>query len=51
MPRDRLRAFRIPDALYGRARETADARGESLSQIVRDALDRYVRRSEKSAER
>ncbi|MGH1563094.1 ribbon-helix-helix protein, CopG family [Mumia sp. DW29H23] len=37
-----IRAFRIPDDLFESAREIADRRGESLSDVVRDLLERWV---------
>lgn len=47
MPRGTtLRNFRADDALWKRAQEVAAKRGESLSDVLRDALKRYVRRYE-----
>lgn len=37
-------AFRIPKELHAEARAIAEARGESLPEVVRAALERYVRR-------
>lgn len=37
-------AFRIPAELHAEARAIAEARGESLPEVVRAALERYVRR-------
>lgn len=42
-----LRSFRIPDALWEAARREADANGESLSDVIRQALEQYVKRSER----
>jgi predicted transcriptional regulator len=47
MPRDPLRNVRIPDDLWDRALAVARARGETLSQVIRAALERYVKRHEK----
>lgn len=37
-----LRAVRVPTERWGRALAIAKRRGESLSQIINDALDRYI---------
>lgn len=42
--RDKPRAFRIPDDEWQAALTVAKSRGESLSQVIRDALKRYVTR-------
>lgn len=39
-----IRAIRIPTEDWEAAKAVAADRGESLSQVVRDALDRYVKR-------
>lgn len=39
-----LRSFRIPDDVYRAAQEKAAERGESVSDVVRKALERYVKR-------
>lgn len=39
-----LRAIRVPDESWDAAKVVAKQRGESVSQVVRDALDRYVKR-------
>lgn len=39
-----LRNVRISDPLWLRAKEIADAREESLSDVIRAALERYVKR-------
>lgn len=45
MPRGTtLRNFRADDALWGRAKAVAESRGESLSDVLRAALERYVKR-------
>jgi hypothetical protein len=43
---DRLRSFRVPDGVWLQAVEIAKQRGESLSEVLRDALRRYVRRNQ-----
>lgn len=42
--RGALRTFRIGLAEWEAAKSVADARGESLSAVIRDALKRYVTR-------
>ena len=39
-----LRNVRIADPLWLRAKEVAEGRGESLSDVIRAALERYVKR-------
>ncbi len=41
-----LRAVRISDELWYRALALAEANGDNLSQIMRDALDEYVENNE-----
>ena len=43
-PRTPLRSFRIPDELYEAAQAKAAEKGESVSDVVRRALERYVKR-------
>ena len=45
MPRDpmQLRSVRVPEALWLAALEQADERNENLSEIIRKALEKYVR--------
>ena len=43
-PKTPLRAFRIEDELWLEAVRIAGARGESVSEILRDALKRYVKK-------
>ena len=43
-PKTPLRSFRIPTDLYEKAQAKAAARGESVSDVVRKALERYVKR-------
>lgn len=42
-PRTPLRSFRIPDELYEAAQAKAADKGESVSDVVRRALERYVK--------
>lgn len=39
-----LRNIRIGDPLWLAAKEVAEKRGESLSDVIRAALERYVKR-------
>ena len=41
---DTPRAIRIPDALWQAALAKAEANGDTVSDIVRRALERYVKR-------
>lgn len=43
-PKTPLKSFRIPEDLYRAAQAKAAERNESLSQVVRRALERYVKR-------
>jgi hypothetical protein len=47
MPREPLRNVRVEADLWDRALAVARARGETLSQVIRAALVRYVKRHEK----
>lgn len=38
------RTIRVPDALWDAAAAKAEERGENLSDVLRRALERYVRR-------
>lgn len=42
-PKTPLRSFRIPDDIYRAAQEKAAERGESVSDVVRRALERYAK--------
>jgi len=44
-PRTPIRGVRIPDELWEDAQRVAAARGESVSDEVRAALERYVKRN------
>lgn len=41
---EKVRTFRMPESEYLAALTVAKSRGESLSQVIRDALRRYVMR-------
>ena len=41
-PKTPVRTIRVPDDLWEAAQAKAKARGDSVSQVVRDALRRYV---------
>lgn len=38
-----LRSLRVPEALWDAAKATADRRGETLSDVLRAALEQYVK--------
>lgn len=40
-----LRNVRVPDEIWGEARREADSRHENLSEVVREALVDYTRRT------
>lgn len=40
-----LRAIRVPDALWHAAQEVAAKQGESVSKVIRKALERYVKQN------
>ena len=42
-PRTPLKSFRIPEDLYREAQQLAADEGQSVSDVVRKALERYVR--------
>lgn len=46
-PKTPTHAFRIPDELYYAAKECAERDGETLSDVVRACLQRYVKRTRK----
>lgn len=43
-PKTPQRSFRIPDEVYEAAKAKAAAKGETLTDVVRRALERYVKR-------
>ena len=42
-PRTPMKSFRIPEDLYRAAQVKAAEKGETLTDVVRRALERYVR--------
>lgn len=46
-PKTPLRAIRVPDELWQAAQAEAAANGESVSDVVRHALELYVKRGRK----
>jgi hypothetical protein len=44
-PRTPARAVRVPEDLWKAAQAKAEERGETVTDVIRRALDRYVRRS------
>lgn len=46
-PKTPLRSFRIPQDLYEAAQEKAGERDETVTDVVRAALERYVKRGKK----
>ena len=43
-PGTKLRNLRVDDSLWLRAKAIAEGRGESLSDVLRKALEQYVKR-------
>jgi hypothetical protein len=43
-PKTPMRSFRIPDDVYRAAQAKAAAKGETVSDVIRKALERYVKR-------
>lgn len=39
-----MRSFRVPLKLWTAAKNKADEREENISDVIREALERYVRR-------
>lgn len=39
-----MRSIRVPLRLWNEARAKADERDENISDVIREALERYVRR-------
>jgi len=44
-PPRRPRSVKVEDGLWDAARAKADERGEVLSEVIREALKRYVRKA------
>lgn len=38
-----MRSLRVPEALWEAAKTKADERQENISDVIREALERYVR--------
>lgn len=45
-PKTPRKSFRVSDDLWAAALVEADANGESVSDVLRRALERYVKRSQ-----
>lgn len=43
-PKTPQRTVRVPDDVWHEAKATADQRGETLSEVIRQALERYIRK-------
>lgn len=43
-PKTPLRSIRVEEALWAAALAKADERGETVSAVIRKALERYVKR-------
>lgn len=43
------RSVRVPDHLWDAAQQVAEGRGEDLSAVIRQALERYVQRAAREA--
>jgi hypothetical protein len=41
-----IRSIRVPAKLWAAARAAADEREENVSDVIREALERYVRKGE-----
>lgn len=41
----KARSVRVPDDLWEEAQAIAEARGEPLSEVIRQALEEYVKRA------
>lgn len=39
-----MRSLRVPETLWEQAKAKADERQENLSDVIREALERYVKR-------
>lgn len=46
-PRTPLKSFRIPEDLYRAAQDAAAGNDETVSDVVRRALERYVKAAER----
>jgi predicted DNA-binding protein len=43
----RIRTFRVPDELWEEAQKVAAQRGQTLSEVIRKALEEYIDDAEK----
>lgn len=43
-PKMVMRSLRVPEKLWEAAKAKADQREENISDVIREALERYVRR-------
>jgi antitoxin component of RelBE/YafQ-DinJ toxin-antitoxin module len=48
-PRTPARAVRVEDGLWQAAQQQAEQRGETVSDVIRRALQRYIRQNRKRA--
>lgn len=39
-----MRSLRVPEPLWLAAKAKADERGENISDVIREALERYVKK-------
>lgn len=46
-PKTPMHSFRCSDELWDAAKATAEKRGETVADVLRKALDRYVKRGAK----
>lgn len=46
-PKTPMHSFRCSDELWEAAKATAERRGETVADVLRKALDRYVKRGAK----
>lgn len=44
-PKMVMRSLRVPERLWNDAKAKADERQENISDVLREALDRYVKRN------
>lgn len=47
MPEAKPRMVRVPDDLWDAAQQKARARRDSLSQVIRDAIRKYINEGER----
>lgn len=44
-PKTPRRTVRVPDKTWDAAKATAERRGDNLSEVIRQSLERYVKRN------